>query len=172
MHDEGFMTKISDEETEFKIEHVEVKGGYVCHVGVVEGTIKVEDSMQLSIDTKRRKVLMNNHTGTHILNYALRKVLTDEADQRGSLVAPDRLRFDFTHKKAMTLQQIMETERHSQKMIVDNLCVFAEASSLAVAKTINGLRAVFGEVYPDPVRVVSIGVPVSDLEKNPSSEIV
>lgn len=110
---------------------------------------------------------MNNHTGTHVLNYALRKVLGTEADQRGSLVAPDRLRFDFTNKGALTAEQVKNTEFISKSVVSKNEEVFAKESSLAVAKTIKGLRAVFEETYPDPVRVVSIGVPVDELEKDP-----
>lgn len=169
MTDEGFMVKVGDEETEFKVEMAEVKGGYVCHIGIVEGNIKVGDRVEMTIDYVRRKLLMNNHTGTHILNFALRQVLSSEADQRGSLVAPDRLRFDFASKGAMTMHQVKQTEEIAQKMINENNEVFAKSSPLALAKSIQGLRAVFGEVYPDPVRVVSIGIPVSDLENDPQS---
>ena len=169
MYDEGFMVKIGDEETEFKVEMVEVKGGYVCHIGVVEGIINVGDKMSLTIDTERRKSLMNNHTGTHILNFALRQVLTSDADQRGSLVAPDRLRFDFTSKGAMTAAQVKKTEEIAREMVAKNEVVYAKTAPLALAKSIQGLRAVFGEVYPDPVRVVSVGIPVETLEKDPQS---
>ncbi|XP_076061045.1 alanine--tRNA ligase, cytoplasmic [Oratosquilla oratoria] len=169
MFDEGFMVKLNEEETEFKVENVEIKGGYVCHIGVVEGIIMVGDQMTLSFDGQRRKLLMNNHTGTHILNFALRQVLTAEADQRGSLVAPDRLRFDFTNKGAMTVDEVKRTEQIAQKMIQSEQKVFAKTAPLAVAKSIQGLRAVFGEVYPDPVRVVSVGIPVEQLEADPMS---
>ena len=110
---------------------------------------------------------MNNHTGTHVLNYALRKVLGTEADQRGSLVAPDRLRFDFTNKGAMNADQVKNTELSSRELIAKNDKVYAKEANLAVAKTIRGLRAVFEETYPDPVRIVSVGIPVEDLEKDP-----
>lgn len=114
---------------------------------------------------------MNNHTGTHVLNYALRKVLGTEADQRGSLVAPDRLRFDFTNKGAMTTEQVKKAELQSKELIGRNDEVFARETNLGVAKTIRGLRAVFEETYPDPVRVVSIGIPVENLEKDPFSPL-
>ncbi|XP_064105096.1 alanine--tRNA ligase, cytoplasmic-like [Macrobrachium nipponense] len=169
MYDEGFMVKVGDEESEFKIESVEVKGGYVCHIGVVEGALKLGDEMSLSIDMERRKLLMNNHTGTHILNFALRQVLSAEADQKGSLVAPDRLRFDFSNKGAMTVDQVRKTEEIAREMVKSNKAVFAKTSPLSVAKSIQGLRAVFGEVYPDPVRVVSVGIPVETLEADPQS---
>lgn len=110
---------------------------------------------------------MNNHTGTHILNFALRTVLGTEADQRGSLVAPDRLRFDFTNKGALSAQQVKDTEFASKAMIDRNEQIYAKESSLAVAKTIQGLRAVFEETYPDPVRIVSVGIPVETLETDP-----
>ncbi|KAK8386127.1 hypothetical protein O3P69_010690 [Scylla paramamosain] len=166
-HDEGFMTKVDDPETEFKVEDVEARGGYVCHLGMVEGNLKVGDEMTLSLDTHRRRHLMNNHTGTHILNYALRQVLTAEADQRGSLVAPDRLRFDFTSRGALTCEEVRCVEEVARAMIEKNQPVFAKTAPLAVAKSIQGLRAVFGEVYPDPVRVVSVGVSVEQLEADP-----
>ena len=121
------------------------------------------------VDEARRKCVMNNHTGTHVLNYALRKVLTAEADQKGSLVAPDRMRFDFTANKALTAEQVKSVEEAANELIAKNEEVFAKEAPLAVAKTIQGLRAVFDETYPDPVRVVSIGIPVEDLEASPTS---
>lgn len=169
MSDEGFIVKVGDEETEFKVETAEIKGGYVCHIGIVEGVLKVGDKVSISFDATRRKLLMNNHTGTHILNFALRQVLTADADQRGSLVAPDRLRFDFTNKGAMNVEQVKKAEEIAQSMVKNNQPVYAKTAQLAVAKSIQGLRAVFGEVYPDPVRVVSVGIPVETLEKDPQS---
>ncbi|KAF2345055.1 Alanine-tRNA ligase eukaryota/bacteria, partial [Trinorchestia longiramus] len=169
LSDEGFMVRTDDETTEFKVESAEIKGGYVCHVGIVEGILKVGDEVAITFDGVRRRLLMNNHTGTHILNFALRQVLSVDADQKGSLVAPDRLRFDFSSKGAMTAEQVKQTEQIATQMIQRNGQVFAKTASLAVAKSIVGLRAVFGEVYPDPVRVVSVGIPVEELEKDPQS---
>ena len=113
---------------------------------------------------------MNNHTGTHILNFALRQALETEADQRGSLVAPDRLRFDFTANKAMTVAQVKKAETVANEMIDKNEEVYAKETPLALAKAIQGLRAVFDETYPDPVRVVSIGVPVENMTKDPTGK--
>lgn len=153
---------------EFSVKNVQIRGGYVIHIGSLEGSLKVGDSVNLYIDTSRRRLVMNNHTGTHVLNYALRKVLgAESADQRGSLVAPDRLRFDFTNKGAMTAEQVKNAELHSKEMIAKNEQVFAKEAQLAVAKTVRGLRAVFEETYPDPVRIVSIGIPVEKLEEDP-----
>ncbi|MEQ2192482.1 Alanine--tRNA ligase, cytoplasmic, partial [Xenoophorus captivus] len=111
---------------------------------------------------------MSNHTATHILNFALRSVL-GEADQRGSLVAPDRLRFDFTAKGALSTDEIHQTEEIACTMIKDAKPVYAMEAPLAEAKAIQGLRAVFDETYPDPVRVVSIGIPVQELLNDPNS---
>ncbi|CAK9807202.1 Alanine--tRNA ligase, cytoplasmic [Anthophora plagiata] len=168
IYDEGFLVKIDDEDTEVRIKNVQVKGGYILHIGTVgQGILKKGDKVSLNIDTTRRRLLMSNHTATHALNYALRKVLGAEIDQKGSLVAPDRLRFDFTNKGPMTAEQIQKTEEITNNIIKENKKVYAKESNLAVAKTIQGLRAMFEETYPDPVRIVSIGIPIEDLEKDP-----
>ncbi|PFX26004.1 Alanine--tRNA ligase, cytoplasmic [Stylophora pistillata] len=168
IYDQGFMVKEGDDEVEFSVTNVQVHGGYVLHVGAVEGTLRVGDEMKCQIDEQRRRLTMNNHTATHVLNFALRKHLGD-ADQRGSLVAPDKLRFDFTAKGAMTTEQIKNTELTSQDIVSRSLDVFAKESSLATAKEIQGLRAIFEEVYPDPVRVLSIGASFEELQDDPQA---
>ncbi|XP_022907416.1 alanine--tRNA ligase, cytoplasmic [Onthophagus taurus] len=167
IYDTGYIVKTDDESVEFTVKNVQVRGGYIIHIGNIEGVLKVGDKVNLQIDSSRRRLVMNNHTGTHILNYALRKVLGTEADQRGSLVAPDRLRFDFTNKGALNAEQVKQVELASKEIIATNKEVFAKETALGVAKTINGLRAVFEETYPDPVRVVSVGIPVETLETDP-----
>ena len=95
IYDEGFLEKIDDDSVEFKVRNVQVRGGYILHMGTLEGKLTVGDIVSLKIDEIRRKNVMNNHTGTHVLNFALRKALQgsgSEADQKGSLVAPERLR--------------------------------------------------------------------------------
>ena len=162
---------VIDGKSEFSVENVQVYGGYVFHTGFVqEGELKVGDDIIAGYDELRRWPLRNNHTGTHILNFALRKVLGDSVDQKGSLVAPEKLRFDFSHKKAVELKELEQVENITNKLIKDNLKVYAKPVELEIAKGINGLRAVFGETYPDPVRVVSVGVPVDDLLADPSNE--
>jgi len=168
LYDVGYINKMGDEDTELSVEDVQVQGGYVLHVGKLEGTLKVGDKVKCNIDEPRRRTLMNNHTGTHVMNYALRKVLGD-ADQRGSLVAPDKLRFDFTAKGALTTEQVKQTELLTQEMIFNKKDVHATVSSLAVAKDIQGLRAIFDEVYPDPVRVISIGYDLKELINDPQA---
>ncbi|XP_036130427.1 alanine--tRNA ligase, cytoplasmic isoform X2 [Molossus molossus] len=170
IYDEGYLVKIDDsseDKTEFTVKNTQVRGGYVLHIGTIYGNLKVGDQVRLFIDEPRRRPVMSNHTATHILNFALRSVL-GEADQRGSLVAPDRLRFDFTAKGAMSTQQIKKAEQIVNEMIEAAKPVYTQDCPLAAAKAIQGLRAVFDETYPDPVRIVSIGVPVSKLLDDPS----
>ncbi|KAJ1539649.1 Alanine--tRNA ligase, partial [Cladochytrium tenue] len=111
----------------------------------------------------------NNHTATHILNFALLKVLGEGVDQKGSLVAPDKFRFDFSQKSAPSVEQLDKVERICNSVISTNAPVYSKEVSLAVAKKIHGLRAVFGEVYPDPVRVVAVGYKIEDILADPSN---
>lgn len=168
--DQGYFVKIQDEATEFSVQNVYNKGGYIVHVGVVEGTLIVGDELELHLDTVRRSLTMKNHSATHALNHSLLRVLGNDTDQRGSLVVPEKLRFDFTNKNAMTIEQVAEAERHTQEMVKNNVKIYAKEANLKVAKSIRGLRSVFDEVYPDPVRVISFGVPVEDLEANPEGD--
>uniref|UniRef100_A0A8D0G4K0 Alanine--tRNA ligase n=1 Tax=Sphenodon punctatus TaxID=8508 RepID=A0A8D0G4K0_SPHPU len=171
IYDEGYLVKDEDnteDKTEFTVKNVQVRGGYVLHIGTVYGNLAVGDKVRLYVDEPRRRPIMSNHTATHILNFALRAVL-GEADQRGSLVAPDRLRFDFTAKGAMSTQEIKMAEEITNQMIEEAKIVYAKECSLAAAKAIQGLRAIFDETYPDPVRVVSIGIPIEDMLADSSS---
>ncbi|OWB58433.1 hypothetical protein B5S28_g4464 [[Candida] boidinii] len=162
---------VIDGVSEFNVENVQVYAGYVLHTGfLVEGSLKVNDSVIAGYDELRRWPLRNNHTGTHILNLALRKTLGDGIDQKGSLVAAEKLRFDFSHKSGISLDDLKKIEDICNKQIEDNLQVYSKPVELELAKEIKGLRAVFGETYPDPVRVVSVGIPVEDLLSNPSNE--
>lgn len=162
---------IIDGASEFEVENVQTYGGYILHTGFVKyGKISVGDEVIVGYDELRRWPIRNNHTGTHILNYALREVLGDGVDQKGSLVNPEKLRFDFSHKAAVSNQQIEEIEKISNDYIKKNKTVYAKEVSLEDAKKIEGLRAVFGETYPDPVRVVSVGVPVEVLLDEPKNK--
>ncbi|XP_051168075.1 alanine--tRNA ligase, cytoplasmic isoform X2 [Leptopilina boulardi] len=168
IYDEGFLVKVGDEGTEVRVKNVQVRGGYVLHIGTVgQGILKEGDKVLSNIDTARRRLIMSNHTATHILNHALRSVLGTDADQKGSLVAPDRLRFDFTNKGGMTSQQLKKTEVITNEIIDENKKIFTKESKLSLAKTIQGIRAMFEETYPDPVRIVSVGIDVENLEKDP-----
>jgi len=155
---------------EFKIEDVRTFGGYAVHFGrVVRGEIRVGDDVQLHIENQRRGQVASNHTATHLLNLGLRRVLGEGVEQKGSLVETDRLRFDFSHNKPVSPDELGLVEQIVAERIEQDLEVFADLAPLYVAKGINGLRAVFGETYPDPVRVVSVGVPIQTLLDDPDN---
>ncbi|KAJ1732552.1 Alanine--tRNA ligase [Coemansia sp. Benny D160-2] len=160
----------SDLASEFTVENVQVYGGYVLHTGFLKyGSIRVGDTVEAQYDVLRRLPIRSNHSATHVLNYALRKVLSnEEPDQRGSLVAPDKLRFDFNCKAPIKPEEIRDIQALCCKIISDNLKVYAREVPLAEASKIAGLRAVFGESYPDPVRVVSIGADIDQVLKSPT----
>ncbi len=154
----------------FTVEDTQVFGGYVLHIGrVVDGKLSVGDRVTVTVDRARRQSVAANHTATHLLNHALREILGDDTHQRGSLVAPDRLRFDFTSSRAMSDDQAARAEALVNEAIAAGATVYAETVPVEAAKKIHGLRAVFGERYPDPVRVVSIGRPVADLLADPGN---
>lgn len=155
---------------EFEVADVRAFGGYVLHAGrVTRGELRVGETVLLHVDHARRGPIAANHTATHLLNFALRRVLGAHVDQKGSLVAPDRLRFDFTNAGPVTPEQIEEVEGVVRGAIAADLPVYADTAALPVARRIAGLRAVFGEAYPDPVRVVSIGRPVAELIADPGN---
>ena len=114
----------------------------------------------------RRWPLRNNHTATHILNWSLREVLGDHIDQRGSLVAPTKLRFDFSHKAGIANSDIEKIESFSRDWIKRNVKVFSKEVDLKTAHNIPGVRAVFGEAYPDPVRVVTFEYEAEEILKD------
>ncbi len=155
---------VIDDVAEIDVQNVQVYAGYVMHTGNMNyGNFKLGDQVLCDYDELRRQPIRNNHTGTHILNFALREVLGDDINQKGSLVAPEKLRFDFSHKAACSDAEVSKVEELSTSYIRQNSEVYAIDVPLATAREIEGVRAVFGETYPDPVRVVSIGVPVEEL---------
>lgn len=163
---------IIDGKAEFRVEDVQLYAGYVLHTGYLKyGTLSVRDEVLCEYDELYRWPIRNNHTGTHVLNYALREVLGDSVEQKGSLVSAEKLRFDFSHKSGIAVEDIEKIENISTGYIRQNLKVYAKDVELAIARQIEGVRAVFGETYPDPVRVVSVGVEVEELLRdvnNPS----
>jgi len=149
---------ISFEGGELIVNDVQVYGGYILHSGVIStGSVSVGADVQCQVDYDRRRDVAPNHSMTHVLNAALREVLGDGVDQRGSQCNDEKLRFDFSHKSAMTVDQLRDTEVFVRETIEKSLPVKAEVMALADAKAIPGVRAMFGEVYPDPVRVVRVG---------------
>ena len=132
-------------------------GGLESHVGVVEeGIISVGDSVTATIDAGRRELIRRNHTATHLLDAALKKVLGDHVNQAGSLVAPDRMRFDFTHFEALTKDELDRIEGMVNAEIFAAKPVVTQIMSIEDAKAA-GAVALFGEKYGDVVRVVSAG---------------
>ncbi len=131
--------------------------GLVSHVGTLQtGTLSVGDSVHAAIDIPRRERIRRNHTATHILHWALRKVLGEHVHQSGSLVTPDRLRFDFTHFEAPGAEQLERVERLVNAKIMENHPVRNYETSLASAREM-GVTALFGEKYGDIVRVLEVG---------------
>lgn len=131
--------------------------GIVTHVGTLaSGALTVGDRVHAAIDVIRRERIRRNHTATHLLQWALRLVLGEHVKQSGSHVAPDRLRFDFTHFEAMTSEQIEKVERLVNAKIFENHPVRAYETSLTSAREA-GVTALFGEKYGEFVRVLEIG---------------
>ncbi|KAF5205205.1 Alanine--trna ligase [Thalictrum thalictroides] len=156
----------------FQVRNVQSYGGFVLHIGSVGGEcgrISVGDKVTCKVDYDRRALIAPNHTCTHMLNFALRKVLGDHVDQKGSIVLADKLRFDFSHGGPISADDLKKIELIVTEQIEDELDVFAREATLTDAKSIVGLRAVFGEVYPDPVRVVAIGRKVEELLADPNN---
>jgi alanyl-tRNA synthetase len=134
-----------------------VRGDLIVHRGVVdEGTISLGEQVTLSVDAVRRRETARHHTATHLLHAALREVLGPHVQQAGSLVAPDRLRFDFSHLGAVSPEEIARIERLVNERIRDNLLVQTRVMSYPEAVA-SGALAFFGEKYGDEVRVLAVG---------------
>ena len=155
---EGDTGVITTDVAEFVVKDtIKLLGGKVGHVGTVKkGTIKIGDSVQLSVDVKERNNTCKNHSATHLLQKALKTVLGSHVEQKGSLVTPDRLRFDFVHFSAMTPEEIARTEMLVNEEIAKNSEVVTKVMNLEEAKA-TGAMALFGEKYENDVRVVSMG---------------
>ena len=169
----------------FVVSDVQVYAGYVVHKGQWMGRqsdtdndddhdnknnkhqspkLAVGGRVMCRVDYDRRRLIAPNHSMTHVLNAALNQILGDDTnnkkskiDQRGSLCNEEKLRFDFTHKKALTISELQQVQDYCQHVIATNQPVTSQVLPLSQAQAIRGVRAVFGEVYPDPVRVITIG---------------
>ena len=162
--DETEATDIFDVETTVRL------GDVVVHVGCVyRGGFAPREAVWLKVNP-RRGAIMKNHTVTHVMNWALRDVLGDHVQQKGSLVDPDKTRFDFSHTAQVSEEQLAQIEELVNSQIEEDLGVFTAEVDQKKAREINTLRAVFGEKYPDVVRVVSIGVPVDQLLADPKND--
>jgi len=149
MHADGVRLSVTDTQRK--------AGDVFVHSGKVEkGTLNVGAALTLEVDHSRRSAIRRNHSATHILHEALRQVLGDHVAQKGSLVAPDRLRFDFSHPKPMTAEEIERVEDIANEVALQNSPVTTRL--MAVDEAIaSGARALFGEKYGDEVRVVAMG---------------
>jgi alanyl-tRNA synthetase len=149
MRREGIRLAVSDTQKK--------AGDLFAHVVKVEqGSIKVGDPLLLDVDHARRGAIRQNHSATHLLHEALRQVLGDHVAQKGSLVAPDRLRFDFSHPKPMSAEEIERVEDIANDIVLQNAPVTTRLMAVDDAIA-SGARALFGEKYGDEVRVVAMG---------------
>lgn len=160
----------------FDVLDVQVYGGYILHTcGLSEESSRLGEVIntknadaKASVDYSKRRKVAPNHTMTHVLNYALRKVVGGDIDQKGSQVSEEKLRFDFSVQKPLSVDELVRVEDVVNDVIAQKLTVYNEVVPLKKALEVKGLRAVFGEIYPDPVRVVSVGPTVTDLLSNPT----
>jgi alanyl-tRNA synthetase len=143
---------------EFRVTDTQKKAGdLLVHLGKVEkGTLEPGMALQLKVDHARRSDIRRNHSATHLLHEALRQVLGDHVAQKGSLVAPDRLRFDFSHPKPIADDEIAKVEDIANDKILENSRVTTRLMAVDDAIA-SGARALFGEKYGDEVRVVAMG---------------
>jgi alanyl-tRNA synthetase len=147
----GEGTKLRVIDTEKKL------GDLFTHQVVVEsGRLRKGESLELAVDHARRAAIRANHSATHLLHEALRQVLGDHVAQKGSLVAPDRLRFDFSHPKPLAESEAAEIEEIANRVLLENEPVVTKLMAVDAAIE-SGARALFGEKYGDEVRVVSMG---------------
>ena len=153
--DVGVLTK---DDAEFKVvDTIKLKGGKIGHVGVVtKGMFAVNDIVTTSVCGANRGDTAKNHSATHLLQAALRKVLGSHVEQAGSMVNADRLRFDFSHFQAMTPEEIAEVEKLVNDAIAEAIPVVTDVMNVEEAKK-SGAMALFGEKYEQDVRVVSMG---------------
>lgn len=148
---------LKNDQCEFKVTEMEKSGDLYIHAGtLVSGKLKVGDQVTASVDLERRAAVCRAHSATHILHYALQQNLGEHATQRGSRVDDDKLRFDFANQGAVSGEQLAAIEAMTLEKIAEGVEVKWETVSLDDAKSA-GAMMLFGEKYPDPVRMVSIG---------------
>jgi alanyl-tRNA synthetase len=154
----GDIGLLAGEGVRFRVTDTQKKAGDLwVHQGTMEqGTLKVGAALQLEVDHGRRSSIRSHHSATHLLHEALRQVLGDHIAQRGSLVAPDRLRFDFVHPKPITAEELARVEDIANDVVLENDEVITRIMAVDDAREA-GARALFGEKYGDEVRVVSMG---------------
>ncbi len=148
---------LAAKDARFLVSDTQKRGDAHVHVGRLEqGALKIGDAVHAQVDAERRAAIVRNHSATHLLHAALRKLLGEHVTQKGSLVAPDRLRFDFSHAHALSPEQLIEIEDLVNAEILGN--VAADVSEKSYDEAIqSGAMALFGEKYGDTVRVMRFG---------------
>jgi alanyl-tRNA synthetase len=157
--DTGWFRRLDNEDDQAEVTDTHRMGGgkvFAHQVTIKRGTFSKGDALQLEVDHARRTSIRANHSATHLLHEALRRALGDHVAQRGSLNAPDRLRFDFSHGKALTLDELKQVQAEVNAYIRQNAPVDTRIMTPDDARAI-GAQALFGEKYGDEVRVVSMG---------------
>eukprot|EP00915_Cephaloidophora_sp_WS-2016_P003659 GHVH01004928.1.p1 GENE.GHVH01004928.1~~GHVH01004928.1.p1 ORF type:complete len:1001 (+),score=203.74 GHVH01004928.1:374-3004(+) len=150
---------IGQDDSEFTVEDAQRFGEFIFHIGhCSHGNLKVGDIVSTDIDFATRSKTAANHTATHLINFALRRALAADCDQRGSIVDGQRLRFDFAFSRGLTEDEIANVEKSVSDIIDTASEVFCAEVPLEKAMAVKGLRAVAGGTYPDPVRMVTVGV--------------
>ena len=153
----GDQGRLETASARFEVQDTQKQGSAITHIGAVtEGILTVGDNANVYVDYERRQATILNHSGTHLLHAALRRVLGDHVQQKGSLVDPERLRFDFAHYEAVTAEQLAEIEALVNAQIRSNALAETRVMSMDDAVE-SGAMALFGEKYGDEVRVLSIG---------------
>eukprot|EP00300_Choanocystis_sp_HF-7_P005668 c14206_g1_i1.p1 GENE.c14206_g1_i1~~c14206_g1_i1.p1 ORF type:complete len:990 (+),score=232.21 c14206_g1_i1:437-2971(+) len=156
------------------VRDVQSYGGYVLHVcevvDQVSNVLELPAPVTARVSVQTRRLTSVNHTITHVLNFALRKVLGGDIVQRGSLVDSSKLRFDFSYPRGVTTAQLTQVQDIVQSIIDHALPVFTQVTSLEAAKSVHGVRAIFDEQYAANVRLVSVGVSPLDVLENPKDQ--
>ncbi|XP_003897716.1 alanine--tRNA ligase, mitochondrial isoform X1 [Papio anubis] len=158
--DRGYLVRVGQEDVLFPVARAQVCGGFILHEAVAPECLQIGDQVQLHVDKAWRLACMAKHTATHLLNWALRQTLGPGTEQQGSHLNPEQLRLDVTTQTALTPEQLRAVENTVQEAVQQDKPVYMEEVPLALTAQVPGLRCL-DEVYPDPVRVVSVGVPVA-----------
>ena len=154
----GDQGNLSNKTSQFKVSDTKKQASSAFeHFGILDsGSLKVGDKVNAIVDIDRRKKIMGNHSATHLLHESLRLILGDKVNQKGSLVEPDKLRFDFSHDEAVSKSNLDQVEALVNKQILGNSEVITEETDIESAKK-KGAMALFGEKYGENVRVLSMG---------------
>jgi alanyl-tRNA synthetase len=153
----GDQGRLFNDQIEFVVHDVRKEGQAYLHVGLLQkGSVVIGDNLQAAVDYSKRTATQLNHSATHLLHAALRNLLGDHVTQKGSLVGPERLRFDFTHHAALTAEEVRILEHAVNQQIRANLVVETKIMSPEAAKQ-EGAMALFGEKYGEQVRVLAMG---------------